>query len=122
MNTKELAQALNNRFNGYLSAQETQAAEEHGIVVVWSYDDDYIEFDGAIEGGIYGNEAYIDGKTLKNKPTEGALKIKVILGDDFSYEFTYEVEIPHETFNLIDEDGEIYCRGIVFALSDVPIH
>lgn len=32
--------------------------------------------------------------------------------------WTYETELPHATFNVM-EDGETYCRGIVIALSDV---
>ena len=32
--------------------------------------------------------------------------------------WTYRTDIPHETF-MIYEDGEPYCRGIVFNIDDV---
>lgn len=32
--------------------------------------------------------------------------------------WTYETEIPQETF-MIYEDGEPYCRGIVFSVEDL---
>jgi hypothetical protein len=36
--------------------------------------------------------------------------------DDTSW--SYETDIPHATFDVL-EDGEVYCRGIVFALADL---
>lgn len=32
--------------------------------------------------------------------------------------WTYATEIPHETF-MIYEDGEPYCRGIVFSIDNL---
>ena len=32
--------------------------------------------------------------------------------------WAYKTDIPHETFDIM-EDGELYCRGIVFRLADV---
>lgn len=32
--------------------------------------------------------------------------------------WAYVTEIPHETF-MVYEDGESYCRGIVFSIDDV---
>ena len=32
--------------------------------------------------------------------------------------WTYMTDIPHATFDVMD-DGELYCRGIVFALADL---
>ena len=32
--------------------------------------------------------------------------------------WAYKTEIPHETF-FMHEDGQIYCRGIVFFKSDL---
>ena len=34
------------------------------------------------------------------------------------YAWQYETEIPHATFEIL-EDGDKYCRGIVFDLADV---
>ena len=32
--------------------------------------------------------------------------------------WTFQTDIPHETFNIM-EDGEVFCRGIVFSLNDL---
>ena len=32
--------------------------------------------------------------------------------------WSYLTDIPHKTFDIM-EDGEIYCRGIVFSLDDL---
>lgn len=38
--------------------------------------------------------------------------------DRDGYSWIYNTPIPHETFEIF-EDGDKYCRGIVFKLSDV---
>ena len=40
------------------------------------------------------------------------------LWDREGFSWILETEIPHSTF-VIMEDGETYCRGIVFSLEDV---
>lgn len=37
--------------------------------------------------------------------------------DNDGYSWTYKTDIPHETFEVL-EDGEKYCRGIVFYLHE----
>lgn len=32
--------------------------------------------------------------------------------------WTYETNIPHETFDVI-RDGRVYCKGIVFSIDNV---
>lgn len=39
--------------------------------------------------------------------------------DEEGYSWIYETNIPHETFEIFDGRKK-YCRGIVFALNDVP--
>ena len=38
--------------------------------------------------------------------------------DTEGYSWVYETVIPHVVFDIL-EDGDKYCRGIVFALADV---
>jgi len=38
--------------------------------------------------------------------------------DDRGYTFTYTTNIEHETFDIM-EDGDTYCRGIVFSLDSM---
>lgn len=131
MNAKELAEKLNGseyplRLDMKLRA-EIRAA---GLVVVFGASDDLIEIDGAIydEGSCYeGGEFKIDSqgilpstesidhdedeleKYFIRKKT--AKKIKAIWDKD-GYSWTYETDIPHETFDIV-EDGEKYCRAMV---------
>jgi hypothetical protein len=48
-----------------------------------------------------------------------ARKIEAVWAED-GYSWTYRTDIPHATFE-ITEDGEPYCRGIVFALADLAV-
>jgi hypothetical protein len=107
--------------------------KEAGLVAVFGASDDLIEFRGAIDdeyGAYEGGEYVITRDGLpRNKcddddcpyfaaSIKSATKIKAIWDDgDFSWQ--YETSIPHSKF-VIDEDGEPYCEGIVFALADVP--
>lgn len=108
-----------------------------GLVVVFGDSDDLMEFRGAItdevgawEGGI----AYVDRQGLlpERDNIEGdeelqgyfsrkpkAVAIEALWCKEGDYSWTYSTDIPHATFEVVD-DGEPYCRGIVFALADIP--
>lgn len=45
-------------------------------------------------------------------------KIQSLGGVYRNVSWAYETEIPHRTFNLM-EDGEVYCIGIVFSINDL---
>jgi hypothetical protein len=112
-------------------------AKQHGLVIVHGASDDLMEFRGAIydEIGCYnGGDACVDGKGLLpdrdsiddddealadyfiRKPS--AKLIQALWCAEPGYSWTFTANIPHVTFE-ITEDGEPYCRGIVFALADV---
>ena len=113
-------------------------AKKHGIVIVYGASDDLMEFEGAIydELGCYdGGEAFIDSKGLIpdynsiDKDDKDAVRdclsreekgrrIEAIWCGEDGYSWTYKTDIPHMTFDVM-EDGECYCRGIVFSLSEV---
>lgn len=117
------------------------SAKEHGIVIVFGASDDLMEFRGAIydEWGCY------DGGTVKVDATgplrdwddvkedgekteiaawlereKKAKEIEAIWAPDSmpGTSWVYNTTIPHVTFNVM-EDGDIYCRGIVFELKDL---
>ena len=114
--------------------REARAA---GLVIVYGASDDLMEFEGAINdeiGACDGAEAWIDGEGIVpdfdslDKDDKKALKayfdreskgwkIEALWCAEEDYSFTYRTEIPHETFEVV-EDGEQYCRGIVFRLAD----
>lgn len=103
-----------------------------GLVAVYGASDDNMVFNGAIhdEVGCYnGGTAYLTSDGLLINECENdecphfaklkklAATIDAVWGED-GYSWTYRTDIPHATFD-IKEDGDTYCRGIVFALKDV---
>lgn len=133
------AQELAARLNGREYTKETtkadeRGAKESGLVIVFGASDDLMEFRGAVydEIGAYeGGEALITSAGLltsacdegeacpyfkKLMPLAATIKAK---WDTDGYSWVYETAIPHATFEVV-EDGEKYCRGIVFALAVCP--
>ena len=114
------------------------AAEGAGLVIVYGYSDDCIEFAGAIDDErdcFKGRCFYLDPEEKKvygvsdingmDKSMSCAPIIARWYGnyieDDSGFTqklpWSYETIVPHETF-VIKEDGEPFCRGIVFSLDD----
>lgn len=123
-------------YRNVITKEQAELAKQHGLVVVYGQSDDLIEFRGAIhdEAGAYdGATAYVDGKGLLRERADiedddelkdyfarqpHAKPIEALWCDEDGYSWTYGTDIPHATFE-VTEDGEPYCRGIVFALADV---
>lgn len=141
MSKEELAVLLQGReYDAEITSEEETEAESAGLVVVFGASDDLMEFRGAIddEFGCYGGgDAWIDA--------EGVLPDKDQIDDDDDDEelekwlkrkkkavkitshfcrkpedpsWIYKTKIPHSTFDVM-EDGEVYCRGIVFNIKDI---
>lgn len=136
MNAKELATKLYGAtYRNVISKELAAEAKAHGLVVAYGMSDDLMEFAGAIDdelGACNGSEVYVDDKGLL--PYRDSIRDDEELKDYFArephakkiearwceegdYSWTFKTAIPHETFEITD-DGEPYCRGIVFALAD----
>ena len=129
----ELATLLNNReYRHEVPDDMGRIAAENGLVIVFGASDDLCEFRGAIndefgawEGatvplnkdGIVTNECDDDRCPYYAKKKEKAAKINAKWCDG-DIAWTYKTDIPNATFDIY-EDGEIFCRGIVFSLNDV---
>lgn len=125
------ASALNGSTYPFEPKQEIQrAAKECGIVIVFGASDDLMEFRGAINdelGACDGTTAYVTGSGLvanecgnEDCPHYARAKAKASTIDAVWGNgpcWSYETDIPHATFEIM-EDGEVYCRGIVFDLAD----
>lgn len=109
------------------------AHAQAGLVIVYGESDDLMEFAGAIseELGAYdGTTAYLDSNGLLKNDCEnrecphferakaGAATIEALWCAEEGYSWTFKTDIPHATFDIM-EDGEKFCRGIVFLLTDV---
>lgn len=135
MNTKEFAKMLNGRERGAeISREEERLAKTHGLVVVFGASDDLMEICGAIEEEFdcyEGGTTHITKTGVLSEPEcdpedcpyfaaarSVAKTIKAVWHDEGGPCWTYETEIPHETFNIC-EDGEVWCIGIVFSVEDL---
>ena len=130
MNIKDFAKSISRKEYGYpqFTKEEIETAKENGFVIVYGYSDDNMEFDGAIEdesGCFDGGDVYFNRKEAcqDNDEREGYPNCITALWCEEEENgkpicWTYETDIPHETF-MIYEDGEPYCRGIVFSIDDV---
>ena len=99
-------------------------AKEKGIVVVFGYSDDNIEFRGAVDDEIGcfdgrrvqvpGTDRYINAIFCGMLNGKKVLKPSEYMTDNMEViTWVYRTDIPHETF-MMYEDKEPYCQGIVF--------
>lgn len=132
MNIQEFAAMLNGRtYRNEITKEEEVQAKDLGFVVVFGASDDLMEFRGAIndEFGCYdGGIAAIDENGLikecgcncqhYRETLNNATKIEACWWNDRPYNWTYETDISHEKFDIL-EDGEPRCQGIVFNINSL---
>lgn len=131
---------LANRLDGCecgeeMSATDKSDAKESGLVVIFGYSDDNVEFRGAIEDelGCFGGatilihqEGVLDGdhechceycsfKSIKN----GCLKLHAYWDDDAGYSWAYKISVPSASFDVMERGGK-FCRGIIIDLESLP--
>jgi len=125
MNLKEAAEKLNGNVFGFDIEKSFQnELKENGIVVVYGYSDDLMEFDGVFrdEAGVY-NGGIVELNEFVNFETNATIEALWCVGD--KYDFQYVTDIPHETFDVLNDDenyeeeNHMYCQGIVFYLKDL---
>lgn len=131
MNVAEFAKKLNGReYLSEITKAEEKQAKELGFVVVFGYSDDTTEFRGAINDEISsfeGAEIFINKDGILEYCEEECIhyvrakaeskSIKAIWNKE-GYSWIYSTFIKHSTFDIL-EDGEKYCKGIVFNLKDI---
>lgn len=130
MDIKEYAKSISGKEYGYqmFTKEEIETAKENGFVIVYGASDDLMEFEGAIqdEGSCFnGGRVYFNRNEVCQDSEEESKYpnwINAVWDRDEDENgkliaWTYETEIPHETF-MIYENGEPYCRGIVFRIDD----
>ena len=137
MTAKELAEMLSGREVGEeIIWGEERDIKDAGLVVVYGYSDDNVELCGAIndEVGAYnGTTVYLIPDGILQEPEcgrddcpyfakkrEKAKTIKAVWHDEGAPCWTFETDIPHETFTVM-EDGEPFCVGIVFSMADLEV-
>lgn len=139
MTKEQLAAMLNGRKEGSeIDRDEEKQAKDDGLLVVFGYSDDNIEFRGAFsdEAGCYdGGDIRITAEGvleswehLDKDDKEGVrawfekdkvAKTITAIWDHAGYSWFYATDIPHATFDILSDDGSKYCRGIVLAVADL---
>lgn len=134
MDLKEFAKLLNGVEYPFNVQKETQKiAKLNGFVIVYGASDDLMEFDGVVydeisaynggiaffdENGLIVNECEDCDCPYLERVMKTAQKIEAFWCKEEGISWSYETAIPHETFDII-EDDRIYCRGLVFELKNV---
>lgn len=137
MTTKELANILSDReYLSEISDVEKLQASIAGLVAVYGQSDDNVEFAGAIddeESAWGGTVIHLSKNGILSPPDDdceqdkcpyyaaaknSAKSIKAVWHDDGDPCWSFETDIPHETFDIY-EDGELFCVGIVFSMEDL---
>jgi len=135
---KQLAERLNNiEYGEKFSQIILDDAKTFGLVIVTGASDDLIEFDGAAyeEFSAYGGALIPVGND--GEPIFGCeepcnhcqavvdqenAKINIdAKWNENGYSWFLDINLPadkYAAFNVM-EDGETYCRGIVFAIEDI---
>ncbi len=108
-----------------LTKEEITQAKRDGIVVVYGYSDDNMEFEGAVRdevGCFNGGTAFVsDNGEISASYTENSMPITARWYEETDWKrcccipWSYETEIPHETFRLF-EGEDPWCIGIVFRI------
>lgn len=138
MTSKELAVMLDgNQYGSEIDRVTEKVAADNGLVVVFGYSDDNVELRGAIDdevGAFDGTTFHVtrsgvigdiddtdDDKRYEiYQALSRAEKITAVWHDTGEPCWTYETEIPHDTFRVL-EGEELFCVGIVFNIGDLPV-
>jgi hypothetical protein len=140
MTPAEFAARITNReYRSELTKEESALAKVHGLVVVFGYSDDNVEFEGAIRdeiGAWDGTTVRVDAEGVipdfeqVDKDNKAEMKewfrrdglrsflIQAVWDAPDEPTWTFKTAIPHSTFDVM-EDGEVFCRGIVFSLDEL---
>lgn len=130
----ELAAKINGRTYGLeISRSEVAQAKAAGLVVVFGYSDDNIEFRGALDdevGAYNGCTVYVTKDRILpehercecpfcgyKEAKKSAVAIEAKWGH-LDYSWYIDTEIPHAVFEIF-EDGDPFCHGIVFHIDAI---
>lgn len=117
------------------TATEKVIAEENGLVVMFGYSDDNVELCGAIDDEVSARDgttiSFLNGEILTSKcedencpyfkeleKSPHIKKVEALWCKEGEYSWTFKTDIPHATFEIL-EDGEKFCRGIVFNIDSI---
>lgn len=136
MTKEQFAARLHGREMGdEITPEEIEQAKASGLLVVYGYSDDLVEFRGlfqdevdAYEGATV--EAHRGGVLHRNSEcdtcgrlhdhlAQRCVKIVATFGKAGQPDWVFETGLPHATFNIMEE-GNVFCLGMVIDGNDLP--
>lgn len=133
----DFAKRLDGRiYKEEMTTEENDLAANLGYVVVFGHSDDLTLFRGAINGEQNtqdGGQVYITADGLFEecpcncryaqaaKEAAAVIDVKWVKGP---YVWSYETEIPHATFEIVDNqpaENLKFCQGLVFDSADLGL-
>jgi hypothetical protein len=143
MNVKEWAAKLSGveYDSGFDLGKYHKELKADGVIIAYGESDDLLEFTGACwsevgafegaevkiacrsrgEAFIFDEEENRDSAEFNRSEIAAMQTVKAIRGpEELDAGWLIETEIPHETFDIM-EDGELFCRGVVFSVNDVKV-
>lgn len=133
--SQDLAERLHGiEYGDKIAEADLEAAKNNELVIVTGYSDDNVEFEGAIydEIGAYdGVVIKLDKDGICKGDDEGCEHCSAVqrglvapyeIDAQWSqegYSWFIKTNIPNAAFFDVLEDGEKFCRGVVFAMSDL---
>jgi hypothetical protein len=145
MTKEELARILNgSEYGNETTSVDRKRAKDNNLVIVYGCSDDLVEIEGAIQDELdacddtefiiakpgtmipsdESEQYFYKAKEYEVVPIEPECKlidnrIKALwTPDEFNCSWLIKTDIPHATFDIM-EDGELFCRGIVFSMEDL---
>lgn len=134
MTPQEAAAKLNNsEYRAEGSPELFAQMKAAGLVAIFGASDDLMEIRGAVRdeiGSYHGSRVHFTKSGMITNDCEedhcpyykrllATAEYVEAIWDTEGYSWIFETAIPYATFDVL-EDGHKYCRGIVFALVDVP--
>ena len=127
MKKEELIELLNGReYRDEVTPEIREQAKKSGLVIVYGASDDLMELDGAVYEemgtdayfnyyGLVTNDCHDQDCPYYQKAIQSAHRVRSEWCKTDEYSWTFKTRIPHATFDIM-EDGEKFCKGIVFGL------
>lgn len=131
---KEWAHKINGReYGAELTSEEEKQLKKQGLIVVFGASDDLCEFRGAIDdeigcyggGVVYINSCGPHTTSAYSSDEYEDLQFNIANSEkiiikwcEFCEGWSYETDIPHEEFSVM-EDGGLYCKGIIFDINSL---
>lgn len=126
MQLEEYVQALSNlKYGDEPSAKLIEQMKKDGVIFATGYSDDNIEFYGAYSDEI---SYYDNAQIVLNKNNEFEIYDwhepclcydNIYIDIDFRNYVDIKPSFPHKVVDIYDEDGELYCKAVVFSKKEI---